>query len=89
VTKLEDLPLKRDETVSFTITVNQQFWDNREWLAEVNHPAAVELAYLTIGFGTFTIDVDSMTHEYVDADTPEPMFGIRYTWNVYVSKEED
>lgn len=89
MTKMEDLPLKRDDTVSFTITVNRALWPQREALVIADHAAAVDLAYLTIGFGTYVIDVASMTYEFIDTITgiPEDMFGIKYTWNVYFAEE--
>lgn len=88
MTRLEDLPLTFDETVSFTVTVNRQFWPIREQLVQLNHDAAAELAYLTIGFGTFTILKDTVTYEFVEIDRvdgpniPEDAFGITYRWRV-------
>ena len=83
MTKAEDLPLKFDPTVSFTLTAKREFWNQRAALAVVNNQTAVELAYLTIGYGTYLIDVDSVVVEYIDTvETPEDMFGIKYTWAV-------
>lgn len=85
MTKMEDLPLRRDSTVSFTVTTLRELWPQREALAIANLGAATELAYLTVGYGTYVLDAASYTVEFVDTipDVPEDMFGIKYTWNVY------
>lgn len=84
MTKVEDLPLKFDPTVSFTVTAPLGKWEEREQLAVDNHGAAVHLAYLTIGHGNFSIDLATMTYEFVTIDPEEfgNFFGIKYTWNV-------